>query len=96
MLEAITLLDATEDAAELAGKLTALGAVPQRAAEDAVHIAIAVTNGIDYLVTWNFRHLANAAMRSRIERICRQEGYDPVVICTPNELMEPDDAIDSD
>ena len=96
VLEAITLLDATEDAAELAGKLTALGAVPQRAAEDAVHIAIAVTNGIDYLVTWNFRHLANAAMRSRIERICRQEGYDPVVICTPNELMEPDDAIDSD
>lgn len=95
-LEAITLLDATEDAAKLAGKLTAFGAVPQRAAEDAAHIAIAVTNGIDYLVTWNFRHIANAAMRSRIERMCRQEGYVPVVICTPNELMEPDDAIHAD
>ena len=46
-LEAIILLDATEDAAELAGKLTAFGAVPQRAAGDAAHIAIAVTNGID-------------------------------------------------
>ena len=51
-----------------------------------------VTNGIDYLVTWNFRHIANAAMRSRIERVCRLAGYEPVVICTPNELMEPDHA----
>ena len=69
-----------------------VGAVPHNAAEDAAHIAIAVTNGIDYLVTWNIRHIANAAMRSRIERVCRLASYEPVVICTPNELMEPDHA----
>ena len=89
-LEAVTLLDATEDAANLTQKLLDLGAVPRTAAEDAAHIAIAVTNGVHYLVTWNFRHIANAAMRSRIERVCRQSGYEPPIICTPNELMEPD------
>lgn len=37
-------------------------------------------------------HIPNAAMRSRIERVCRQTGYEPPVICTPNELMESDHA----
>ena len=92
LLESVTLLDATDDAVELTRKLLDLGAVPWKAADDAAHIAIAVTNGIDYLVTWNFRHIANAAMRSRIERACRSAGYQPAIICTPNELMEPDHA----
>ena len=68
--------------------LVEAGAVPRRAADDAAHIAIAVTNGVDFLVTWNFRHIANAAMRASIERVCRGAGYEPPVICTPNELME--------
>ncbi|MYD75378.1 MAG: type II toxin-antitoxin system VapC family toxin, partial [Gammaproteobacteria bacterium] len=89
-LEAVSLLDATPEAENLAQALVDLDAVPRQAAEDAAHIAIAVTNGIDFLVTWNFRHIANATMRSRIERICRQAGYEPPVICTPNELMEAD------
>ena len=87
-LEAVTLLDATPDAENLARTLVEVGAVPRQAADDAVHIAVAVTNGVDFLVTWNFRHIANAAMRFRIERACRQAGYEPPVICTPNELME--------
>ena len=70
-------------------------AVPRQAADDAAHIAIAVTNGIDFLVTWNFRHIANAAMRMRIERACRQAGFEPPVICTPNELMEADDGTEA-
>jgi len=90
-LEFVTLLDATEEAAELAQQLIESGAIPEKAAEDAGHIAIAVTNGVDYLVTWNCRHIANATMRSKIERICRNAGYEPTIICTPNELMEPDD-----
>ena len=56
--------------------------------EDALHIAIAVTNGVEYLLTWNCPHLANAAMRREIERICRARGYEPVMICTPEELLE--------
>ena len=87
-LEAVTLLDAGPDAESLAHTLVELGAVPRQAVDDAAHIAIAVTNGVDFLVTWNFRHIANAAMRARIEQVCRQAGYEPPVICTPNELME--------
>ena len=88
-LKSVTLLEATEDAAELTQRLLDLEAVPRKAAEDAAHIAIAVTSGVNFLVTWNFRHIANAAMRFRIERVCREAGYQPTVICTPNELMEP-------
>ena len=42
------------------------------------------------LVTWNFRHIANAAMRARIEYVCRRAGYEPPIICTSNELLETD------
>jgi len=90
-LDSVTLLEATDEAAELAQQLIESGAIPEKAPEDAAHIAIAVTNGVDFLVTWNCRHLANAAMRSQIERACRNAGYEPTVICTPDELMEPDD-----
>jgi hypothetical protein len=47
-----------------------------------------VTNGIEYLITWNCKHLANASMRKDIDRICRLRGYEPIVICTPEELIE--------
>ena len=66
------------------------GRFHSQAAVDAAHIDIAVTNGVDYLVTWNFRHIANAAMRARIEYVCRRAGYEPPIICTPNELLETD------
>ena len=92
LLESVTLLDVTEDAVELTRKLLDLGAVPRRAADDAAHIAIAVTNGVDYLTTWNFRHIVNAAMRPRIEHVCLSAGYQPAIICTPSELIEPDHA----
>ena len=95
VLEFVTLLNTTENSEELTRLLLDLRAVPREAAADAAHIAIAVTNGVDYLVTWNFRHIANAAMRSRIELVCRQAGYEPPVICTPNELMETDNADDT-
>ena len=96
VLETLTLLDATAEAEELARSLLDLGMVPRVAAEDAAHIAIAVTNGVDFLVTWNFRHIANAAMRFGIEQACRQAGYTPPVICAPNELLEFDHADERD
>ena len=87
-LDGVPLLDATAEAERLARDLIASRAVSPSATVDAVHIAIAVTNRVHYLVTWNFRHIANAAKRSRIERVCRSAGYEPPVICTPHELME--------
>lgn len=88
VLEVVTRLDATEDAESLTQRLLELGAFPSEAAVDAAHFAIAATNRVDYLLTWNLRHIANAAVRSRIERACRKADYEPPVICTPNELME--------
>jgi hypothetical protein len=54
----------------------------------ALHIAVAVVMGMDYVLTWNCTHIANAVIRPKIEDACRQLGYDPPVICTPEELME--------
>ena len=92
VLSAIPVLEATEEAVELTRILLDDRAVPPNAGDDAAHIAIAAANGVNYLVTWNFRHIANAATRSRIEDVCRRSGYRPPIICTPNELMEADDA----
>lgn len=87
-LEGVEVLEISEDARVLASKLVDPGPVPKKAVEDALHIGVAVTNGVEYLLTWNYKHLANAAMRSSIEDICRANGYEPSVICTPEELME--------
>ena len=87
-IESLPLLEITEEAIALAKELVRLGPLPEKAAVDALHIAIAVLNRVDYLLTWNCKHLANAALRSRIERVCRARGYNPVIICTPEELWE--------
>lgn len=64
----------------------------ERPAEDALHIAVAAVHGLDFLLTWNCKHIANAMMRSAIERVCREAGYEPPVICTPEELTSDDQA----
>lgn len=87
-LEEVKLLEVTEEALALAEALISDGPLPKKAAEDAVYIAVAVVNGLDYLITWNCKHIANAQMRDRIEHICRIKGYEPAIICTPEELLE--------
>ena len=81
-------LEATLEVKELGGKLIAEGALPKRAEMDAYHIAIAAAHGIDYLLTWNCTHIANAVMRVKVESICRKYNCEPPIICTPLELME--------
>jgi len=87
-LAGIDVLEAGESALELAEELVRRGVVPASAAEDALHIAIAVTNGVDYLLTWNCAHIANAALQPHIAAICRSAGLEPPTICTPQQLME--------
>ena len=88
MLESLPIIEVNPDAVSLAQALVSDGIIPQKAAADALHIAIATVQGMDYLLTWNLRHLANAAVRNTIADACRQRGYEPPVICTPEELTE--------
>lgn len=81
-------LEATEEVRILGKALISRGPIPARAEIDAYHIAIAAVNGMEYLLTWNCTHIANAVMRPKIESLCRTYGYEPPVICTPQELME--------
>ena len=76
-----------EDATAPARKLAHAARLPNRAAVDALHIALAASHGMDYLLTWNSTHIANAEFRPKVERACRDNGYEPPVLCTPDELM---------
>ena len=88
VLDGLELLEVSDEAGELARELVDQGPLPEKAVEDAVHIAIAVTDGVEYLLTWNHKHLANAAMTESIETICRGNAYEPSILCTPEDLLE--------
>jgi hypothetical protein len=60
--------------------------LPAKAAADALPIATAAVHGMQYFLTWNCTHIANVALRPPIEAGCRTAGYEPPLICTPEEL----------
>jgi hypothetical protein len=84
----MTVLEVKEGAVELAEELVQAGALPAKAGNDALHIAVAAIHRIPYLLTWNCRHMANATMRAEIERVCAGKGFKAPIICTPEEMME--------
>lgn len=88
VLQTMTFLETTTAALALAKELIQAGALPVKAGDDALHIAIAGTHGVPYLLTWNCRHMANAAMRPLIESVCARMGLKAPIICTPEELLE--------
>jgi predicted nucleic acid-binding protein len=88
VLQEATILGTTAEAIELSRELLLKGGLPAKALADAFHIAVAATHGLDFLLTWNCTHIANATTRSKIEWICRAAGFEPPVICTPVELVE--------
>ncbi len=61
--------------------------IPTRAYNDALHVAVAARHGIDFLLTWNCHHIANAAISERVRRACRMAGFEPPIICTPPGLL---------
>ncbi len=81
-------LQATQAVKTLARELVMRNALPAVAEIDALHVAIAAVNGIEYLLTWNCTHIANAHTRPKIESTCRALGFEPPIICTPQELTE--------
>jgi hypothetical protein len=60
--------------------------LPERAAADSLPIATAAVHGMKYLLTWNCTHIANVVLRPQIEAVCRAAGFEPPLICTPEEL----------
>lgn len=88
LLQHLPVLELTEEARSLAEALIQEVPLPPKATLDAVHIALAAVNGMHYLLTWNCAHIASAFHRPKIEAICRKSGFEPPVICTPEELME--------
>ncbi len=87
LLAGLPVLDIALEVAELAAALIVRVPLPLRVGADAAHIAVAAYHGMDFLLTWNSAHIANAELRPRVEQVCRESGYRPPVLCTPDELM---------
>jgi|SRR6185295_2335415 len=87
ILEGIPLLEVTEVAYQLAVNVVREGLLPPTAYPDALHIATATVYNVDYLLTWNCAHIANAEILPRVARICEQHGLALPYICTPEELL---------
>jgi len=83
----LPLLTMTDESKELAARLLAEGGMPPQAEADALHVAVASVHGMDYLLTWNCRHINNAATKPVIRSICAVAGYACPEICTPLELL---------
>lgn len=88
VIDGIMELQVTEDVRVLGKALIERHALPEKAEVDAYHVAVAAVNGIEFLLTWNCTHIANAQTRPKIEATCRALGYEPPIICTPDELTE--------
>ena len=86
-LREVQLLEVTADARALAVALVRAARIPAKAELDALHIAIAATNGMTYLLSWNCTHIVNAVTLPRVYDVCRQHGFEPPFVCTPQELM---------
>jgi hypothetical protein len=88
VIDSLLSLTLDEDTRQLAEVLAVHLKLPERAAADAAHIAIAAMNGMNYLITWYCRHIANAQLRTMIEKVITSFGYIAPILCTPEELME--------
>jgi predicted nucleic acid-binding protein len=84
----LPVLDVTGEVEDLADRLVQGIPLPAKANIDALHVALATVHGIDFLLTWNCTHIANAALQHKIEAVCRAAGYNCPTICTPQQLME--------
>ena len=87
VLAGCKVLEYSASAQDLAREILATRLLPAKAAVDAAHSAVAAVHGMDFLLTWNCRHIANAAIVDKVRATCVAAGYAAPVICTPLELM---------
>ena len=87
IIKSLRQIEPTPEVAVFTNQLLMQGALPKKAADDALHIALAVVHGMDYLLTWNCRHIDNARTKPVIRRLCQDMNYHFPEICTPEELL---------
>jgi hypothetical protein len=87
LMAKITLLDLTDEANALTKQILGSGLLPATADRDAAHIALATVHEMDILLSWNCRHIANAAIQARLRKLADTSGFTLPVLCTPDELM---------
>jgi predicted nucleic acid-binding protein len=88
VLKPLRWLQVRKDVIALAKRLSGKRLLPPNAADDALHIALAAAHGMDFLLTWNFTHINNAATEEAVRNVCESHGFQCPVICTPDELMQ--------
>lgn len=90
-LQGISLLQVSDQAHALKAELLRRTQIPAKAENDALHIAVATVHGMEFLATWNCKHIANAVTLSMVYEVCRAAGYEPPHVCTPLELLGESD-----
>jgi len=88
LVSELPILEVTDDAVVIADELLKFQIVPQKAASDALHIAVASVHEVEFLVTWNFKHIANPFLRNRIRELVEGHGFRMPTMCSPDELLE--------
>lgn len=86
-LSGIPILEVNEEARELARQFIRERLIPAEAVEDAFHVAIATVQGMDYLLTWNCRHIANAEIIGRLATLCDELRFEIPTLCTPEQSI---------
>ena len=93
-LQDVPLLRVSDHAYALKSELLRRTQIPRKAENDALHIAVAAIHGMQFLITWNCKHIANAVTLPAVYEVCRAAGYEPPLVCTPYELLgESDDEV---
>ena len=87
LISELPLLALNEAVEELAQQFLIKSNLPPKASDDALHIALATVYKVDYLLTWNCKHIANAQIQKKLSQISIESGYELPTICTPYELM---------
>jgi hypothetical protein len=86
----VGVLENNEDVEKLTAAFMSCGALPDNADRDASHIAFATVHEIDYLLTWNCKHIANPHIQKTLRRVAQKLGWELPMICTPQNLVESD------
>jgi hypothetical protein len=87
-MKSLEILGYASEVDALADRLMNVSAIPASEPRDALHIAYAAYHDMRFLATWNFKHIANPTKRKAIESVCKDFGFEPPIICTPEQLWE--------